>query len=131
VAVAQNEADAAAAAGGAGGDASGDAAAEGGEAVGSTGRSSGEGDVGDVPVAAALVALPGTFYAQYALDPVRAIRQLEDILTNVVAHLSSADGSAVELTLEINARADGFDDRVRRVFSENSSHLGAKGQEFE
>jgi hypothetical protein len=77
------------------------------------------------------VAHPTSFYSQFSLDSVRAIRQLEDILRNVVEHLSSADGSSVELTLEINAKSAGFDDRTRRVVSENANQLGAKGQEFE
>jgi hypothetical protein len=78
-----------------------------------------------------IVAHPTSFYGQFSLDSVRAIRQLEDILRNVVEHLSSADGSSVDLTLEINAKSSGFDDRTRRVVSENANQLGAKGQEFE
>jgi len=81
----------------------------------------------DVPGAPA----PRTYYGQFSLDPVRAIRQLEDILRNVVEHLGSAPGADVTLTLEINASADGFDDKARRVVTENGSQLGAKGQEFE
>jgi len=72
-----------------------------------------------------------SFYGQFSLDSVRAIRQLEAILANVVEHLSAAPGGEVELTLEINAKSDGFDERVRRVVSENGGQLGAKGQEFE
>jgi predicted AAA+ superfamily ATPase len=75
--------------------------------------------------------LAPTFYGQFSLDSVRAIRQLEDILNNVVAHLSAAPGSSVDLTLEVNSKSDGFDDRVRRVVSENANQLGAKSQEFE
>ena len=75
--------------------------------------------------------LATSFYGQFSLDSVRAIRQLEDILRNVVDHLSSVPGSAVNMTLEINAKADGFDDRVRRVVSENAKQLGARSQEFE
>jgi len=72
-----------------------------------------------------------SFYGQFSLDSVRAIRQLEEILRNVVEHLNAAPGGAVKLTLEINASSTGFDDRVRRVVSENASQLGAKSQEFE
>jgi hypothetical protein len=74
---------------------------------------------------------PRTFYSQFSLDPVRAIRQLEDILRNVVEHLNSAPGADVTLTLEINASADGFNDKVRRVVTKNGNQLGAKGHEFE
>jgi hypothetical protein len=72
-----------------------------------------------------------TFYARFDLDRVRAIRQLEDILTNVTNHL---EGSAVALTIEINATAvapEGFDDRTRRVVTENATQLGADSAEFE
>ncbi len=71
------------------------------------------------------------FYARFSLDRVRAIRQLEDILTNVSNHL---EGSAVTFTLEINARtpaAEGYDDRTRRVVTENATQLGAESAEFE
>jgi len=72
-----------------------------------------------------------SFYGQFALDNVRAIRQLEDILHNVVEHLNAAPGADVTLTVEVNATSEGYDDRVRRVVSENATQLGAKGQEFE
>ncbi len=71
------------------------------------------------------------FYAQFQLDPVRAIRQLDDLITNVVQHLSNAPAGDVALTLEINATSEGFDDRVRRVVGENASQLGAQACEFE
>jgi predicted AAA+ superfamily ATPase len=75
--------------------------------------------------------LARSFYGRFSLDSVRAIRQLEDVLRNVVEHLSAAPGAEVTLTLEVNATADEFDDRTRRVVRENSSQLGAKGYEFE
>ncbi len=71
------------------------------------------------------------FYAQFGLDSVRAIRQLEDILTNVVAHLAGAPDGEVTLTLEVNAQSDGFNDRIRRVVDENATQLGAQSHEFE
>jgi hypothetical protein len=77
------------------------------------------------------LALPTRFYAQFGLDPVRAIRHLDDIVRNVVEHLARADGAEVELTLEINAKSPGFDDRTRRVVNENATQLDAKSQEFE
>jgi hypothetical protein len=72
-----------------------------------------------------------SFYGQFDLDPVRAIRQVEDILRNVIEHLTAVDGADVTLTLEVNAKSAGFDDRVRRVVDENSTQLGAKSHEFE
>lgn len=77
------------------------------------------------------VASATSFYGQFSLDSVRAIRQLEEILRTVVERLNAAPGGAVKLTLEINASSAGFDDRVRRVVSENATQLGARSQEFE
>jgi hypothetical protein len=91
----------------------------------SSGRTGPESEVGKG------TALARSFYGCFALDSVRAIRQLEDVLRNVVEHLSAAPGAEVTLTLEVNASADEFDERTRRVVSENSSQLGAKGHEFE
>ncbi len=68
------------------------------------------------------------FYAQFDLDSTRPIKQLGEILEHVTHHL----GSDVELSLEINAKSpEGYDDNTRRVVSENSIQLGAKGAEFE
>ena len=70
----------------------------------------------------------GLFYATFDIDPVRGISQLEQIMREVTNHL----GEEVKLTLEIEAgRADGFDERVRRVVEENAANLGAKAAEFE
>jgi hypothetical protein len=74
---------------------------------------------------------PTRFYGQFSLDGVRAIRQLEEILDNVAAHLSGAPNVSISLTLEINASSDGFDDRSRRVVKENATQLGAVTSEFE
>jgi hypothetical protein len=74
---------------------------------------------------------PRLYYGQFALDSVRAIRQLDEILGNVVEHLASAPGSNVSITLEVNASAEAFDERTQRVVKENSGQLGAKSSEFE
>lgn len=74
---------------------------------------------------------PTSFYGRFSLDGVRAIRQLEDILRNVVEHLSGSPESSVDLTLEINAKSDGYDERIRRVVGENAKQLGARSQEFD
>jgi predicted AAA+ superfamily ATPase len=74
---------------------------------------------------------PTSFYGKFALDRVRAIRQLEDILQSVVEYLNHADDSTVELTLEINANSSGYNERDQRVVSENARQLSAKAQEFE
>lgn len=81
-------------------------------------RSEGEGDA----------AQSRRFYARFDLDPVRGIRQLEEVMTNVANHL----GEGVKLTLEVEAEsAEGFDDRTRRVATENAQQLGALAAEFE
>lgn len=70
------------------------------------------------------------FYGQVDLDPVRAIRDLESILKEVVSHLRRA-GKEVTISVEVNAEADGFDPHTVRVVSENASQLGFKAHEFE
>ncbi len=44
------------------------------------------------------------------------------------------EGSVVTFTLEVNARTptvEGYDDRTRRVVTENANQLGADSAEFE
>ncbi len=77
------------------------------------------------------VADPKTYYGQFKLDPVRAGRQLSDILPNIVDQLAKVPGADVTITLEINASSDGYDEKVRRVVTENGNQLGCKSQEFE
>lgn len=74
---------------------------------------------------------PTRFYGQFSLDGVRAIRQLEEILDNIVTHLNGASDATISLTLEVNASSGGFDDRSRRVVKENATQLGAITSEFE
>lgn len=95
------------------------------------GRGSGAGPSGAGETGGVSSSAKTSFYGQFTVDNVRAIRQLEDILQNVVQHLASAPEARVDLTIEVNATSAGFDDRVRRVVSENATQLGAKGQEFE
>ena len=61
----------------------------------------------------------------------RAIKQLEDILQNVVDQLNKAPGANVALTPEVNATAVGFTEQNVRVVRENAGQLGAKSNEFE
>ena len=73
-------------------------------------------------------ALPTEFYALFKLDPVRAIRQLGDVLDHVGQHL----GPDIELTLEIRADCpEGFEESVRRTVSENTASLNAQEAAFE
>jgi hypothetical protein len=72
--------------------------------------------------------LPTEFYALFQLDPVRAIRQLGDILE----HVSNRLGGDVEFSLELRStKPAGFDDATRRTVSENANNLGAKEVQFE
>ena len=74
-------------------------------------------------------AQPTTFYAQFELNPVRCIKQLDDIVENVSSKLG---GSEVELVLEIRAKNEqGFDEATRRTVSENARNLKAHSSEFE
>ncbi|MCY4434174.1 MAG: hypothetical protein OXE45_10935, partial [bacterium] len=68
------------------------------------------------------------FYAQFALDPVRCIKQLGEIADHVSSHL----GPDVELVLEVRAtNLDGFKESTQRTVSENATNLGASASEFE
>ena len=69
------------------------------------------------------------FYGEIELDPVRAIRDLESILKEVVAHLRRV--GEVTVSLEVNAEAEKFDDRMVRVVRENATQLGFTSHEFE
>ncbi len=108
---------------------SGDASPEGlgGEKTSADASAGSRGD----PGGASGSVLPTSFYGKFDLNTVRAIRQLEDILQNVVEHLSRSPNASVHLTLEINSKADGYDERTQRVVNENSGQLGATGHEFE
>lgn len=124
--VAKAQMDAAVGASGAGtggGDEAGEGAGGGGDGGTGGGPGGGPGDPA--------VQHPTSYYGAFTLDRVRAIRQIEDLLTSLVDHLQQAEAADVQLTLEINATSAGFDDRIRRVVTENANHLGVKNQEFE
>ncbi|GEM_PF-2177922 len=69
-------------------------------------------------------------YGQVELDSVRAIRDLESILKEVVSHLRRV-GKEVSISVDVNAEAEGFDAHTRRVVSENATQLGFTSHEFE
>ena len=83
-----------------------------------------------VPNPDPVVALKSRYYGRFSLDSVRAVRQLGDLLKNVVEHLEKSGGT-VSMTLEVNADSTGFDDRTQRVVKENATQLGVETQEFE
>ena len=69
------------------------------------------------------------FYAQFHLDLVRCIKQLDAIVENVGNKLGDSD---VELVLEIRAKnQQGFNDATQRTVSENARNLEAESSEFE
>lgn len=87
-----------------------------------------KGDGGPSKAAEGGPADPTSFYAQFALDPVRGIKELGEIFEHVTAHL----GTNLELHLEVRAKSnDGFDEATRRTVTENVTNLGGKGAEFE
>lgn len=115
-----------------------DAAFEGGKAPGATWSSGSGGGLSSSDTSdragvggsrhAPDASLPTHFYARFSLDPVRGIRQLEDIMANVTNHL----GAGVTITLEVEAEnPGGFDDRVQRTANENAKHLNAETADFD
>lgn len=74
-------------------------------------------------------ALPTEFYAQFRLDLVRCIKQLDAIIENVGKQLGDPD---IELVLELRAKSQqGFNESTRRTVSENAQNLEAQSSEFE
>ena len=89
----------------------------------STQRGGGAGQVDAAPK-------PTRFYGRMELDPVRAIRDLGDVINEVANHLRAAD-SKITYTLEIEASSEGYDTRTQRVVGENATQLGFEFHEFE
>jgi hypothetical protein len=75
--------------------------------------------------------LPTRFYGRKQLDPVRAIRDFGDLINEIATHLTNSDGATVTITVEINAKSAGYDERTRFVISENAVQLGLEKHEFE
>ena len=83
------------------------------------------GDPGSVPGPV----LPTEFYAQFRLDFVRCMKQLDSIIENVGNKLEDPD---IELVLEIRAKnQQGFNEHTQRTVSENARSLEAQSSEFE
>ena len=71
---------------------------------------------------------PTKFYAVFALDTLRGIKDLDAIIENVTKQL----GSDVELSLEVRAKnPEGYNEKVLRNVAENANVLGASQAEFE
>jgi predicted AAA+ superfamily ATPase len=72
------------------------------------------------------------FYGSVSLDPLRASRDLAQIIESIVSHLNAIRGADVELTLEINVEiSDGAPEDVRRTVTENANTLKFKTHGFE
>jgi hypothetical protein len=75
-------------------------------------------------------AAPTQFFGTVKLSQVRAIKELEAILQNVVDHLAKSPGASIEIAVDITAKATGFDERTVRVVGENANNLKFTGTEF-
>jgi hypothetical protein len=70
------------------------------------------------------------FHGHKRLDPLRPGRDFDAILKEIVQQLERAGGT-VELTLDINASADEFDETIQRTATENANTLKLDSHEFE
>jgi predicted AAA+ superfamily ATPase len=76
--------------------------------------------------------LPTRFHGSVRLDPARPGRDAEQIIREVIQHLTSIVGSEVTLTLEIAAASeDGFGENTVRTVSENCRTLKFSAFGFE
>jgi hypothetical protein len=71
------------------------------------------------------------FYGRKALDPVRAVRDLGTIISEITEHLGKAAGGQVEFIVEVKASSDEFDEATQRTVTENTRALGFESSEFE
>ncbi len=70
------------------------------------------------------------FFATFAIDSVRGVSDIGQIMEEVVSHL----GEGVEISVEIQGASRdpaGYDERTRRTVTENARHLGASQQGFD
>ena len=75
---------------------------------------------------------PKRFYGTVTLDPIRAGRDAQKVIDEVVQHLTSLKGAKVEITMEIQANVpDGVPDNVVVIVSENCKTLKFTSQGFE
>ena len=77
-------------------------------------------------------AKPKRFYGTVNLDSIRAGRDAQRVIEEIVQHLTSLPGANIEVTMEIQARvSDGIPDDVVRTVTENCQTLRFTTQEFE
>ena len=75
---------------------------------------------------------PKRFYGSVNLDPLRASRDAQNVINEVVQHLTGLSDSNVKVTIDIEATfADGVPEDLARTLTENCRTLGFNSQEFE
>jgi len=79
-----------------------------------------------------LPARPTRFHGAVAIDPERYSRDLNQIISAVLAQLAAVDGVELDVTVEISAMAlDGFDEAKVRTVTENARTLKFTSHGFE
>ena len=76
---------------------------------------------------------PRRFYGSVNLNPVRASRDAQDVINEVVQHIASQSDVDVTVTVDIQATfgEDGVPEDLERILTENCRTLGFNAQEFE
>ena len=75
---------------------------------------------------------PKRFYGSVNLDPLRASRDAQNVINEVVQHLTGLSDSNVKVTIDIEATfADGVPEDLARTLTENCRTLRFNTQEFE
>ena len=75
---------------------------------------------------------PKRFYGSVNLDPVRASRDAQNVINEVVQHLSGLSNTSVRVTIDIEAAfADGVPEDVQSILTENCRTLKFTTQDFE
>ena len=72
------------------------------------------------------------FYMSVPLDTTRIGRDVQRLVEEVITHLTTADGTQVEVSLEVNVQApDGLSQQIVRTVSENCRTLHVEDFGFE
>lgn len=72
------------------------------------------------------------FYMSVPLDTTRIGRDVQRLVEEVITHLTTADGTQVEVSLEVNVQApDGLSQQTVRTVSENCRTLHIENFGFE
>ena len=72
------------------------------------------------------------FYGTVNLDPIRAGRDAQQVIAEIVQHLTSLPGADVKITMDIEAKvSDGVPENVVRIVTENCQTLRFTSQGFE